>query len=103
MQLFLTVLAVSLAGMMLTLVAFQMLAGEEDGEDLPGERRLSVPTGRFFLNEADELGSGSGAEVSAPLKQLEMHVRSEHSAAEKFLEIPTAESLHARPIPAPED
>lgn len=104
MQLFLTVLAVSMVGMMLTLVAFQMVAGEEEiEEDLPRSKMLPVPAGQFFLHEADQLESGSETPVSAPLHQLERHVRSEHFAAEEFLEVPTAESLHARPTSPLED
>jgi hypothetical protein len=101
---FLTVLGVSMAGMMLTFVAFRLVAGGEDTEEYaPRSGTGRVPTEQFFLNDPEGTASHSGASVPERLSQVERHVRLEHSAAEKFLEVPTAKSLHARPTSPLED
>jgi hypothetical protein len=104
MLLFLTVIGVSMAGMMLTFVAFRLVAGGEDTEEYaPRSGPRGVPTEQFFLNEPEGIASRTEASVLERLSQVERHVRLEHSAAEKFLEVPTAESLYARPTSQLED
>jgi len=105
MLFFLTVIGVSMAGMMLTFVTFRLVAGGEDTteEYAPRSRPREVPPEQFLLNDPKGIAPRPEASVPERLSQVERHVRLEHSAAEKFLEVPTAESLHARPTSQLED
>ena len=95
MEMFLTVLAMSLLGVVVSAVLFAASTQRADSKP-----RVEVPTlvvspaaQRFFV------GDGSPqprVPIEALLLQIERHVQLEQAAAESFLHEPSAESLHTR-------
>jgi len=92
----LILLATCLFGLTLTAVVFAIPVQSREDEALAeASARPAVAYGHFFLDEAAAAGSALGRPQDALLRQLEEHVRREHQAAEAFLQVPSAESLHA--------
>jgi hypothetical protein len=63
------------------------------------EQKLVLAPPRFFGDVADPART-PGVPVETVLSQIERHIRLEQAAAESFVDVPTAESLHSR-TPSP--
>jgi hypothetical protein len=92
---FLTVLAMSLLGVVVSAVLFA--AATQHADQTP---RVDRPT-MALTPSAQGFFVGDGAPqprvpIEALLLQIERHVQLEQAAAESFLHEPTAESLHTR-------
>ncbi len=71
--------------------------GERDAARLEQEPTpVEVPSRSRFFAEAAASPAPVRVPIEALLLQIENHVRSEHAAAESFLESPTAALLHTR-------
>ena len=95
MEMFLSVLAISLIGVAVCAVLFVAATRPTQPFNLePDERLLQIPS-RFFAD--DRLGAGASpvVPIEVLLLQIERHVRLEQAAAEMFRDSPTAEVLHA--------
>jgi hypothetical protein len=96
MYMFLVLLFVSIPVLVLgALALLKRETPEGRTPDVPLEHRTMMPAPRFFTDElaAPRLTTRLPREVL--LNQIERHVRMEVAAAESFLDLPTAELLHA--------
>jgi hypothetical protein len=94
MEMFLMIAVMSLLGVGVSALAFAAATrSPAEPPQRPAEKPV-LSASRFF---ADERSPAPGeAEVAAIVLQIEQHVRLEQAAAEAFLRVPTAESLHSR-------
>jgi hypothetical protein len=100
MEMFLMVACVSLFGLAVTALAFG--AATQPSAPAPPEavaerKSLDVPS-KFFAAAPPQHATAAGQQIPIEvlLLQIDRHVRLEQAAAESFLELPTAESLHCR-------
>ena len=97
MLMFLSILFASVVVLALSCAVF---AGVNHETEKPPEARPSLPVvverPRFFADAAGTRVAQPRIPIEVLLSQIEHHVRLEHAAAESFLDIPTAESLHSR-------
>lgn len=99
MEMFLTVLAISLLAVLVSAVLFVAAARQPPSDALrPDERLLNLPS-HFFADDRTSHGS-TVVPVEVLLLQIERHVRLEQAAAEAFQGSPTAEALR-RPTTSP--
>ena len=92
MEMFLTVLVLSVVAVLVSAVLFVSATQQPPaGELQPDERLLRVPA-RFFADDRAAT-AGDVVPVEALLLQIERHVRLEQAAAEAFCDAPTAEAL----------
>jgi len=94
-EMFLTVMAMSFLGVVVSAVLFA--ASTRNADPQP---RVETPT-LVISPAAQRFFVGDGAPqpripIEALLLQIERHVQLEQAAAESFLHEPTAESLHTR-------
>lgn len=95
MEMFLTILALSLIAVFVSAVLFVAAAHQPTAESLrPDERLLNIPS-RFFADDRTTSSSGV-VPVEVLLLQIERHVRLEQACAEAFVDAPTAEGLRAK-------
>lgn len=100
MQTVLITVSLLLLGTTLTLGAFAAaMRRDEDAPQSPPSppRRFGSSTQGFFLEEDGLLPRDP---VKRTLARIERHIRGERAAAERFLESPSGESLHAPAAPA---
>lgn len=104
MTLVFILLATGLFAATLTAVTF-LLPFESDAVEAASEVVDPVQTvaSQFFLEQAKVAAEGNETPfpMDSVLRQLEEHIRQEQAAAEAFLQLPTAESLHAPTQSAP--
>jgi len=84
-----------LLGVMVTVLLFSLAMRPHDEEEPTVQRKPTVPSEGFFLEGADEPHTQREAPSNSLLLELEHHVRSEHKAAETFIQGPNPDSLHA--------
>jgi hypothetical protein len=101
MEMFLVLACMSLFGLALSAIAFGAATrGTENEPQPPPEKRkpVALPS-QFFAHDLEPVAaSGTQVPIEVLLLQIERHVRLEQAAAESFLELPTAESLHSRTL-----
>jgi len=88
-------LVLSLLGAAVSAVAFS--AATRGADDLPARRTDEKPaarTPRFFADERTI--TRPELDTVSMVLQIERHIRLEQAAAEAFLALPTAQSLHSR-------
>ena len=98
MFMFLTILLASFAVMA---VCGIMVAGlsprEEQAPVLQSERSLVADeTTHFFASDAETVAPHPQIPLDVLLSHIERHVRLEQAAAQSFLSVPSADSLHSR-------
>ena len=98
MEMFLSVLALSLVGVLVSAVLFAAAMPrpqERDSVNAAETARL-IHAGRFFVDDRrrDIPPAISPVPIEVLLLQLERHVRLEQAAAESFHWCPTPEALH---------
>lgn len=100
MEMFLTVLALSLVGVLVSGVLFAAATREPRRSDAPAFGAVAArDEERFFmLRPAVPAATAGGFAAEALVLQIERHVRLERAAAEAFLQFPTAEALHMRTL-----
>ena len=101
MEMFLMLACMSLFGLAVSALAFGAASrGTERAAQQPEKRKPIALSSHFFADEQLERMAASGTQVPIEvlLLQIERHVRLEQAAAESFLEMPTAESLHRRTV-----
>lgn len=105
MVLFLLALCLSVFGLAVTALAFGAATrGESVGAsaqpDLKPSLTVPLPAPRFLAEQAVLPPPSLKVPVPVPIEvlllQIERHVRLEQAAAESFLDLPTAASLHSR-------
>jgi hypothetical protein len=98
MEMFLTVLTLSLVGVLVSGILFKA-ATRETSEQAAAFSPLAMPAEeRFFMPRAAVPSGTSRAGADALVLEIERHVRLERAAAEAFLQLPTAEALHMRTL-----
>ena len=96
MYMFLTLLFVCFPVLVLgALALLKQESREQPPAELALERRMALPAPRFFADEQAVPRIAIRLPREILLNQIECHVRLEVAAAESFLDVPTAESLHA--------
>ena len=94
MQIFLTVLTLSLVGVLVSAVLFAAATRDARRAELAtpvaalGEERF------FMMRPAAAAGARGGVAADVLALRIERHVRLERAAAEGFRQFPTIESLH---------
>lgn len=95
MEMFLTILVMSLFAVAVCAAAFGAATrGQAQSEPRP-ERRLAVEPPRFFAGAVAKPSATPRVPVELVLSQIERHVRLEQAAAEAFLDMPTPDSLRS--------
>jgi hypothetical protein len=102
MEMFLSVLALSLVGVLVSAMLFAAALPrphEIDTRRTSDDARV-IQAGRFFVDDRrrDIPAAISPVPLEALLLQLERHVRLEQAAAESFHWSPTPEALHMRTV-----
>lgn len=97
MEMFLMALVLSVLGAAVSAIAFA--AATRGADDAPQPKPLPAPrpavtAPRFFADE--QAVALQELDVVRVVLQIERHIRLEQAAAEAFLALPTAESLHSR-------
>jgi len=97
MIMFLMALCMAVFGLAMTALAFGA-ATRSTGADVETrvEQSLPVVPSHFFVADAPHQAPMSGVPLEVLLGQIERHVRLEYAAAESFIDLPSAESLHTR-------
>jgi hypothetical protein len=100
MEMFLSVLALSLVGVLVSAVLFAAAMPRPQGATSTRDAARVVHAGRFFADDRRrELPTAiSPVPIEVLLLQLERHVRLEQAAAESFHWSPTPEALHMRTV-----
>lgn len=98
MEMFLTVLSLSLAGVLVSGVLFAVATRERDGLGAhPAfSAAAAVDEERFFMLRPPAGEREGGGE--ALVLQIERHVRLERAVAEAFLQFPSVDALRARTL-----
>jgi hypothetical protein len=99
MEMFLTLACMSLFALAVSALAFGAAArGTETPAQQPAERKPAALPSHFFAPEHLERVAAAGTQIPIEVLrlQIERHVRLEQAAAESFVEMPTAQSLHSR-------
>lgn len=99
MEMFLVALFTCIFGLGVSVIAFGIATrddrAEEEEQPQPSDG-VFIPPAQFFLDDIPSAPSPSRVPPGLLMLQLERHVRLEQAAAEAFLDLPTAEILHAR-------
>ena len=102
MEMFLSVLALSLVGVLVSAVLFAAALPQPQPQEPEAalETARVIQAGRFFVDDRrrDLPTAISPVPVEVLLLQLERHVRLEQAAAESFHWSPTPEALHMRTV-----
>jgi hypothetical protein len=100
MEMFLTVLALSLVGVLVSAVLFAAAMPRPHETQHPRDMASVIQAGRFFVDDRrrDIPAAISPVPIEVLLLQLERHVRLEQAAAESFHWSPTPEALHMRTV-----
>lgn len=100
MEMFLSVLVLSLVGVLVSAVLFAAAMPQPQDPMSTRETARVVHAGRFFVDDRRrELPTAiSPVPIEVLLLQLERHVRLEQAAAESFHWSPTPEALHMHTV-----
>jgi hypothetical protein len=94
MEMFLMVAVLSLMGVGVSALAFAAATRTAGEPPRPAADTPVLAAPRFFADEG--VAVLREADVAALVLRIERHIRLEQAAAEAFLLLPTAESLHSR-------
>jgi hypothetical protein len=61
----------------------------------PLQLRLAAEPSKFFAGDVIPVTDGTSLPAEMVLSQIERHIRLEQAAAERFVNMPTPESLHS--------
>jgi hypothetical protein len=92
MLMFLSILC---AGLLVVAVCAAILSTFEPAEPAPPVETRPAVEQRFFAKDAVPASTGPSLPFDLVLSQIERHVRLEQLAAERFLNVPSPESLHS--------
>ncbi len=100
MAMFLILLLAGFATTVIAALLFAQLAQPEhtadrDRVDSIPDNVVVLPPGRFFAGDLAGAPGPKPVPVEALLRQIEHHIRLEQAAAESFLDVPSADSLHS--------
>lgn len=100
MEMFLSVLALSLVGVIVSAVLFAAAMPRPQEPAAAPEAARVIHAGRFFIDDRrhDLPPAISPVPIEVLLLQLERHVRLEQAAAESFHWCPTPEALHMHTV-----
>ena len=96
MEMFLTILLMSVLALALCVAAFGLATTEARHE--AGQRQQARPAAappRFFAHAPVPPAAVHRVPIEVLLSDIERHVRLEQAAAEAFLELPTRDALHS--------
>ncbi|MCK5653067.1 MAG: hypothetical protein KAJ42_16890 [Gemmatimonadetes bacterium] len=97
MEMFLVALFTCIFGLGVSVIGFGLATRDEEEEEQPQPSNgVFIPPAQFFLDDIPSADSPARVPADLLMLQLERHVRLEQAAAEAFLDLPTAEILHAR-------
>jgi hypothetical protein len=96
MEMFLTVLALSIAGVLVSGVLFLVAAREREADAQPAFCASAVDEERFFMPRPAVAQPRAGGEVL--VLQIERHLRLEAAVAEAFLQLPSVDALRVRTL-----
>ena len=88
-------LSLLLAGVAVTAVCAALLSATAPEERPPVETEVTVRPSRFFAADAPPAPDPRTIPAEMLLSHIERHVRLEQAAAERFVSLPSVESLHA--------
>jgi len=96
MMMFLTILFASLIVLAINCLIFSTLAPQgAKPVEIRLEEGAALPS-HFYVRPESDLGVRAPIPVELLRSQIERHVRLEQAAAETFLKVPVAETLHSR-------
>jgi hypothetical protein len=95
MQPFIMSLSLCLLGFAVCVLTFAAAMGRADEEGSEAATPPRPKGAQFFLDELPSAAPDPGRHGDAFLLRLRSHVRLEQEAARAFLDLPSAESLHA--------
>ena len=95
MEMFLVALFTCVFGLAVCVIGFGIASRTEEEEQPQPSDGVFIPPAQFFLDDIPSAGSAAPVSADLLMLQLELHVRLEQAAAEAFLDLPTAEILHA--------
>lgn len=99
MEMLLTILMASVIVLMLCGAIFAGVNRDErKAPEIKPDLRLVPEPARFFAKDASEGASQQPVPVEVLLSRIEHHIRLEQAAAETFLDVPNAETLHSRTV-----
>ncbi|HTM26080.1 MAG TPA: hypothetical protein VL225_12865 [Vicinamibacterales bacterium] len=101
MEMFLTVLSLSVVGVLVSGVLFAVATRDARHAEAAALDPIAVPDEeRFFILRPAQRVRHANARIPADVLvlQIERHVRLEHAAAESFLQFPSVEALHMRTL-----
>ena len=99
MEMFLTVLTLSVVGVLVSGILFKAATRERTRAAADAFSPLALPDEqRFFMIRPATPANVSRVNPDALVLQIERHVRLERAAAEAFLQFPSVEALHMRTL-----
>ncbi|MBL8290306.1 MAG: hypothetical protein JNN08_00645 [Bryobacterales bacterium] len=102
MEMFLTILAMSIFALAIVAAAFGAATRPEQSTQPPKPKHETVvplPAARFFTDfTIDTRDPHPHVPVEALLLQIENHIRLEHAAAESFVVSPSSALLHSKTV-----
>jgi hypothetical protein len=96
MEMFVTLVALSVVGTFVGAVLLVAAARPSTPPAVEKSMPVTLPAARFFIEDLPAVGTQVPVEVL--LLQIERHVRLEQAAAESFVDLPTRELLHSRTL-----
>lgn len=97
MEMFLTILLMSVLALALCVAAFGLAtSGARREAGLRQETRAATTPPRFFAHAPVAPAITHRVPIEVLLSDIERHIRLEQAAAETFLELPTRDALHSR-------
>ena len=96
MEMFLTVLALSIAGVLVSGVLFVVAARDREAEARPAFYGSAADEERFFMLRPAVAQPRAGSERL--VLQVERHLRLEAAVAEAFLQLPSVDALRVRTL-----
>ena len=88
-------LSLLLTGLIVTAVCAALLSASAPAEKPSLQPGIEVQPSRFFAADIAPVVAPQVMPAEMLLSQIERHVRLEQAAAERFVRVPTIESLHA--------
>jgi hypothetical protein len=95
MQTLIMSLSLCLLGFAVCVIILALAMGNRDEDESESLRPSRGSGEKFFLDEVRPQAPGGEKEANTLLTRLRTHVRMEQAAAQAFLDLPNAESLHA--------
>jgi hypothetical protein len=97
MEMFLTILLMSVVSLALCVAAFGLAtAGTRREQELRQEARPALAPPRFFAQAPVAPAVSARVPIEVLLSDIERHIRLEQAAAEAFLEVPSRDALHSQ-------